>query len=127
MALSLVCAVLVPCIRFYCSLHRSLEDDILNLQLPPIIDTCFFAVEKNMRDQMRNGDLPCQGEGYLGSYLYTSQGNILKVSYTYTVNIRKAVRNESRQVNACFADVEIHLFAGSRQTISIERSVCVVL
>ncbi|MEF9519627.1 type II secretion system protein [Chlamydia crocodili] len=127
LSLSLVCLVLMPCIRFYCGVRRSFEDDIVNLQLPAVIDNCFFAVEDSMREQMLNGNFPTSGSGELSCVVYTSRGNEIRVPYVYSMDIRKGVRIEANIVKACFADVVIEIFPNQKYTTSVQRSVCVVI
>ncbi|AEB55955.1 hypothetical protein [Chlamydia psittaci] len=127
MSLSLVCLVLMPCIRFYCGVHRSIQDDVINLQLPAVIDYCFFAVEDNMREQMLNGNFPTSGSGELSCVVYTSQGNGIRVPYVYSIEIRKGMRVETNTVKACFADVIVEIFPNQKYTTSVQRSVCVVV
>ncbi|WP_174222238.1 type II secretion system protein [Chlamydia poikilotherma] len=127
LSLSLVCLVLMPCIRFYCGVRRSFEDDIVNLQLPAVIDNCFFAVEDSMREQMLNGNFPKPGSGELSCVVYTSRGNKIPIPYVYSIDIRKGVRIEANIVKACFADVVIEIFPNQKYTTSVQRSLCVVI
>ncbi|WP_348663344.1 PulJ/GspJ family protein [Chlamydia vaughanii] len=127
MALSLVCVVLIPCLRFYCGVHRSIEDDVVNLQLPNVIDSCFFAIEDSMREQMLNGHLPSSGSGELHTVIYSCQGKSMRVPYVYSMEIRKGMRGESYVVKACFADVIVEIFPNQKHTTSVQRSLCVVL
>ncbi|AAP05683.1 hypothetical protein [Chlamydia caviae] len=126
LSLSLVCLVLMPCIHFYSGVRRSIEDDIVNLQLPAVIDNCFFAVEDNMREQMLKGNFPTSGSGELSCVVYTSQGKGIRIPYVYSVDIRKGMRIEANIVKACFADVVIEIFPNQKYTTSVQRSVCVV-
>ncbi|BAE80842.1 conserved hypothetical protein [Chlamydia felis Fe/C-56] len=127
MSLSLVCLVLMPCLRFYCGVRRSIEEDIINLQLPAVIDNCFFAVEDSMREQMLKGNFPTSGTGELSSVVYTSQGNGIRVPYVYSIDIRKGMRVEANIVKACFADVAIEIFPNQKYTTSVQRSLCVII
>ncbi|SYX09403.1 hypothetical protein C834K_0972 [Chlamydia poikilotherma] len=117
----------MPCIRFYCGVRRSFEDDIVNLQLPAVIDNCFFAVEDSMREQMLNGNFPKPGSGELSCVVYTSRGNKIPIPYVYSIDIRKGVRIEANIVKACFADVVIEIFPNQKYTTSVQRSLCVVI
>ncbi|AHK63578.1 hypothetical protein BOKEGFJH_00701 [Chlamydia avium] len=125
-ALSLICIVLTPCIRFYYGIHRSIEDEIISLQLPAVIDNCFFAIEDAMREQMLNGIFPSSGSGELTCTIATSQGKSLQVPYTYSIDIRKGMRGDSC-IKACFADVLVEVFPNHRHTMLIQRSLCVIL
>ncbi|ANH78619.1 type II secretion system protein [Candidatus Chlamydia sanziniae] len=127
MALSLVCIVLMPCIRFYYNMHRSFEDDIFNLQLPSIIDNCFFAVEEKMHKQMEEGEFPSSGVGGTLFVAYTSRGNPYPIPYSYSIDIRKGMRVENNTVKACLADVVIELFPNQKQAVSVQRCMCVIL
>lgn len=125
-ALFLICVVLTPCIRFYHSIHRSIEEEVINLQLPIVIDNCFFAIEDAMREQMLDGVFPSSGIGELMYTITTSQGNTMPVPYTYSIDIRKGVRGDS-SIRACFADVVLEIFPNHRHATVAQRSLCVVL
>lgn len=126
-ALSLICIVLPPCLRLYSSIHRSMDDDIISLQLPAVMDHCFFSVEDRMREQMLDGKFPSSGSGELAYMLTTSRGNTITVPYTYSIDIRKGMRSDSL-IQACFADVVIEIFPNhNRYTTLAQRSLCVVI
>ena len=94
LSLSLLCTVLLPSVFFYTRLTHSFERDIFRLQLPALIDHCFFAVEDQLLRQMEVGTFSLQGEGELeGVYLYTSQGETIRVPYNYIITPRQEKRN----------------------------------
>ncbi|WP_100934302.1 hypothetical protein [Candidatus Chlamydia corallus] len=127
MALSLVCAVLMPCIRFYYALHRSFEEDIFNVQLPALIDHCFLSVEEKMREQMAQGTVLASGMGQTVSLGYTSQGVGYRIPYGYSVDIRQEVRGDNLKMKVCLADVVVELFPDQKQAVSVQRCLCVTL
>ncbi|WP_420808675.1 type II secretion system protein [Chlamydia serpentis] len=127
MALSLVCIVLMPCVRFYYAVHRSFEEDIFNLQLPAIIDSCFLSVEEKMREQMATGTILSSGRENAIPQAYTSQGVGYHIPYGYSINIRKEVHGDSLKAKICLADVVVELFPDQKQAVSVQRCLCVAL
>lgn len=125
LALSLVSVILIPCIYFYASIGRTLEEDLVHLQIPAAIDTCFFQVHDTIRASMPTGRLPSQGAGTLNQALYSSQGVPLPVPYAYSVHVRQRTETHSGAVQSCLVDVVIELFPNQKQSISMQRSLCV--
>ncbi|AEB41236.1 membrane protein [Chlamydia pecorum] len=125
MAISLTCVVLLPCIQFYSGVRKSFEENILLLQLPATIDSCFFAIEEDMRMQMLAGEFPSSGSGTLSSPMYTSLGKEILVPYAYKADIRKGVRMDNNIVKVCLADVSVELFPNQKHMVFVQRSLCV--
>ncbi|WP_236558922.1 type II secretion system protein [Chlamydia sp. 17-3921] len=126
MAMSLVCLVLIPCIQFYSRNRKFFEENIQSLQLPSIIDNCFFSIEKQMQKQMLAGEFPSSGSGLLAStFLYTSSGKKISIPYHYEVDVRKGVRVENNIVKACLVDVAVEIFPDQKHAVLVQRCMCV--
>ncbi|MDY4960817.1 MAG: type II secretion system protein [Chlamydia suis] len=125
LSLSLLCTVLLPSVFFYTRLTHSFERDIFRLQLPALIDLCFFAVEDQLLRQMEVGTFSLQGEGELeGVYLYTSQGEAIKVPYNYIITPRQEKRNAEGLLLLCSVDVTVDIFPGQKKGATVQRCLC---
>lgn len=124
LSLSLLCTVLIPSVVFYTRINRSFEGDIFRLQLPALVDHCFFAVEDTIFQQMEMGTFSLQGEGELTDvYLYTSRGEPIKVPYTYTIAIRQEKR-DAEGLLLCSLDATVDIFPGQKQGATVQRCLC---
>lgn len=120
-ALSLLSIVLLPCVRFYCGLHSRIAEDILDLQLPHVIDNCFFAIEDRIREQIAEGSsLSYVGQGELPYTISTYRGRPLVVSYRYLLSLRKPLRED-----VCLVDVTVEVFPNQKHATTARRSLCI--
>lgn len=125
MALVLASAVLTATLYFYASARKTLEEHIVNLQLPAVIDACFLAIEDELKHHQ--GEFPVNGGERISPIrMYTSTGKYFSPMYSYSAELEAGKKSPSDSpVRLVTVDLEVHLNRG--QTITEQRKLCVVV
>lgn len=126
MSLSLTSIVFISAIYFYASFRKTTEENIINLQLPAIIDACFIAIEDTLKQQACQGIDLTSRRAVLPNLIYGSNGRAFSPKYTYSVQVLQEMNKSVDGHRAYLLIVDMVLELGSNNTISEQRSLCLV-
>lgn len=124
MSLSLTSIVLVSAMYFYASFRKTSEENIINLQLPAIVDACFISIEDKLKKQASQGEELTGDRDVLSSFVYTSKGFVYSPVYSYSIQLLQENRVDNHR--SYLLIVYMTLALGNKHTVSEQRSLCLI-
>ncbi len=120
---------MIPCLRFYKQMERTLEKKLLEMQLPSLVDTAFFLIQQDLQEALLAGDVcsdPVSKSCEENLYLYNSSGKKFVIPYRYTTEIRKSTTGSSGGAKLFAVDVVLDIPKPFNEQVEAQRLLCVI-
>lgn len=110
-SMALTMAFISTSVVFYKDIQKRSEENIVELQIPLIVEKCYFDVQETiLKNFPQNVQVFSSEETLYTPLLYNSKGHLYRIPYTYHVVVKKVARQDTTNLRQCLADVTLELF-----------------